>query len=161
MEAAKFVAITLLRILPLLAFVTGCSSEIKHLQSESERHYVDIWCADKGGETEVTLRDKTRVDCLTETHAIEGKFAKKWKAAIGQATHYAVMTKKNPGILLILERQKSCRYLSSLKNVLSALRINDHLVKVWTTGPASEKCSKWEDPFVSQRVPAPISERND
>lgn len=134
--------ITLLRTLPLLTFVTGCSSEIKHLQSEEpERHYVDTWCAERGGKIEVTLPDKTRVDCLTETHAIEGKVANKWKAAIGQAAHYAVKTKKIPGILLILKSQKSCQYLSRLKNVHSALRINDHPVTVWTTGPASEKCS--------------------
>lgn len=66
--------------------------------SKNERYYQDKWCNNHNGETEYILSDKTRVDCLTETHAIEFDFAGKWEA-IGQSLHYGLMTSKTPGIV--------------------------------------------------------------
>ena len=37
-----------------------------------------------GGKVEVVMKDGTRCDILTATHAIEVDFAKKWAEAIGQ-----------------------------------------------------------------------------
>ncbi|WP_171018846.1 hypothetical protein ACONUD_00725 [Microbulbifer harenosus] len=47
------------------------------------------WCETAGGVAEYVLPDRTRVDCLTETHAMEFDFAPKWAEAIGQALYYA------------------------------------------------------------------------
>jgi len=58
---------------------------------------------------EVVLPDKTRCDCLTETHAIEFDFGSKWAEAIGQALYYAIHANKRAGIVLVLEK-KDYRY---------------------------------------------------
>lgn len=50
--------------------------------------------------------DFTRVDCLTEKHAVEFDFANKWAESIGQAEHYAHKTGKRGKVVLILEEPK-------------------------------------------------------
>ena len=55
------------------------------------------------GQIEYILPDKTRVDCLTDTHAIEYDYGKKWAEAIGQSLHYAMFTGKRAGIVLIVD----------------------------------------------------------
>ena len=49
-----------------------------------EADYQKEWCQHRGGLVEYRLKDKTRVDCLTLTHAIEFDFANKWAESIGQ-----------------------------------------------------------------------------
>ena len=44
-----------------------------------------------GGQVEVVMKDGTRCDILTATHAIEVDFAKKWAEAIGQSLNYAII----------------------------------------------------------------------
>jgi hypothetical protein len=39
-------------------------------------------CREQGGQIEVVLPDKTRCDCVTNTHAIEFDFGSKWAEAI-------------------------------------------------------------------------------
>jgi hypothetical protein len=73
---------------------------------ESERYYQDLWCNARSGEVEHRLPDRTRVDCLTEVHAIEFDFTSKWAEAIGQALHYSLMTGKRGGIVLIGDQQR-------------------------------------------------------
>ena len=51
-------------------------------------------------------RDYTRVDCLTDTHAVEFDFANKWHESIGQALHYSVMTGKRAKVVLILDNPR-------------------------------------------------------
>lgn len=68
----------------------------------AERDYQKAWCDAHGGTIEVVLPDNTRVDCLTATHAIEFDFAPKWAEAIGQSLHYAALTGKSPGVVLIM-----------------------------------------------------------
>ena len=63
------------------------------------------------------LKDGTRVDCLTSTHAIEVDFANKWAESIGQSLFYAEMTGKKPGVYLIIESDRDYRYLKRLKLV--------------------------------------------
>lgn len=67
-----------------------------------ESDYSAPWCVLQGGEHEKRLADGTRVDCLTTQYAIEVDFATKWYEAVGQALHYARMTGKQPGIMLIV-----------------------------------------------------------
>ena len=67
-----------------------------------ERWYQRQWCEARGGQTEFVLADKTRVDCLTGSHAVEVDRANKWPEAIGQSLHYAMHTGKKAGILLIV-----------------------------------------------------------
>lgn len=69
----------------------------------NESSYQHAYCTAHNGVEEYELSDKTRVDCLTDTHAIEFDFANKWAESIGQALHYGFMTGKKPKVVLILD----------------------------------------------------------
>ena len=62
----------------------------------------------------MVLKDKTKVDCLTDEHAIEVDFAKKWAESVGQSLYYAEMTGKKPAIGLIIGAKDNI-YLKRLK----------------------------------------------
>ena len=95
-----------------------------------ERAYQEHWCGQNGGVTEVTLADRTRVDCLTATHAVEVDFARKWAEAIGQSLYYARATGRAPGVVLILEAPGDRRFL---RRIGSAVRETG--IVVWTITP--------------------------
>jgi hypothetical protein len=97
-----------------------------------EKTYQNYWCADQGGVTEYVLPDRSRVDCLTDTHAVEVDFAPKWAEAIGQALFYSLMTGRRPGVLLIIERQPDKKYLKRLNMVAEKYNIT-----IWTIAPAN------------------------
>ena len=78
---------------------------VKHDHSESS--YQHAWCSMHKGIEEYENKDKTRVDCLTEAHAVEFDFANKWAESVGQAEHYALMTGKKGMVVLILEDPKT------------------------------------------------------
>ncbi|NIP61766.1 MAG: hypothetical protein GWN01_02580 [Nitrosopumilaceae archaeon] len=85
-------------------------------QRTPERFYQLHWCKEHNGTAETRLEDGTRVDCLTNSYAIEFDFAYKWAEAVGQVAHYAIMTNRNPGIVLILEDKNDLRYIIRLLN---------------------------------------------
>lgn len=87
-------------VLIIYLLLACCASQKNTL---NERYYQKKWCARVGGLMEVVLADKTRCDCLTETHAIEVDFAGKWEA-VEQALHYARMTGKKAGIVFICRK---------------------------------------------------------
>lgn len=93
--------------------------------AKTEASYQDQWCQ---GKKEVVLDDRTRVDCLTESYAIEIDFASKWKQAIGQSLHYSLKTGKLPGIVLIFKKESDDKYLKQLKRVIEANNLD---IKVW------------------------------
>ena len=95
-----------------------------------ERVYQLEWCAEQGGVTEYVLPDRTRVDCLTDTHAIEIDFADQWYCAVGQALHYARMAEREPGIALILEHPEDEKYLERLRPIAAEAGI-----RVWVIKP--------------------------
>lgn len=82
-----------------------------------EREYVSQHCT---GRIEVTLSDRTRVDCLTDEYAIEFDFASKWAQAIGQSLHYGRMTGRTPAIYLILESKKEMRFVDRVSPLCNA-----------------------------------------
>ena len=88
----------------------------------NEAYYQNKWCENKGV-TEYKLEDYTRVDCLTDTHAVEFDFAKKWAESIGQSLHYARMTGKKAGIVLIIEKEKDFIYFNRIKPLCEELGI--------------------------------------
>ena len=73
---------------------------------------------------EYRLSDRTRVDCLTTTHAIEVEFASKWAESIGQSLFYSIMTGKKAGVYLIIERDKDYKYLKRLEIVAKKYNID-------------------------------------
>lgn len=96
-----------------------------------EAVYLKEWCAELGGKVEHLLEDNTRVDCLTDTHAIEFDFGDKWAESIGQALHYSLKTGKAPGIVLILEDGKDVKYLKRVNTVNKNKKLG---IKVWNVG---------------------------
>ncbi len=61
------------------------------------------------------LPDRTRVDCLTDTHAVEFDFGPKWAEAIGQALYYASQTNRKAAVVLILRSPKDERYVRRIE----------------------------------------------
>ena len=93
--------------LVMVGFSIANASPHKH----PERYYQTKWCNDHKGTMEVPLPDGTRVDCVTDTHAVEFDFSNKWAESVGQALHYAVVTEKTAGIVLIGDNQEVVQYI--------------------------------------------------
>ena len=85
-----------------------CNLGWEHVHHEhSEAAYQYAWCSAHKGIVEYENRDYTRVDCLTDTHAVEFDFANKWHESIGQALHYSIITGKRAKVVLILDNPKA------------------------------------------------------
>ena len=89
-----------------------------------ERDYQEFANITLQGHIEYRLKDKTRVDILTDDLAIEVDFAPKWYEAIGQACHYSSLTGKRPAILLIVRAEKDEKYVKAAKNVCRNTRVD-------------------------------------
>ena len=83
------------------------------VNAESERYYQEKFCT---GKLEVALEDRTRIDCETSHYAIEYDFAKKFYEGIVQALHYARLTGKKAGLVLIVESEKDCKYVQRARD---------------------------------------------
>ena len=87
-----------------------------------EKHYQTEWCAGKG-KTEQVLPDRTRVDCLTDSHAIGFDWGRKWHEGIGQSLYYSVQTGKRAGVVLILTGRKQYKYWIRLNSTIEYHRL--------------------------------------
>jgi hypothetical protein len=76
----------------LICCIVLMSSPAQAKRLHYEKHYQGIWCKAHNGQVEVVLPDRTRCDCLTDTHAVEMDFGNKWAEAIGQALYYSIQT---------------------------------------------------------------------
>ncbi len=87
---------------------------------ENEDHYNRLFCEEMNGEAEYVLEDLSRVDCLTDTHAFEADWADGLKVyeAIGQALYYAAETGRLPGILLLIRKDNSEKYIRKVQRVI-------------------------------------------
>lgn len=107
------------KILKKIVFLTICLLgfsllvDAKHLYAEKE--YQTYWCNKHNGIMEYELDDKTRIDCLLPTMAVEFDFAPKWAECIGQALYYGKKTERNSVCILIMENpQRDIKYLKRL-----------------------------------------------
>lgn len=91
------------------------------------------------GRIEVVLSDRTRVDILTDSHAIEVDFAENWAQSIGQALHYEGMTGKKAGVLLIMKGYEEERFLERLMGVAAK-----HGIDVWVWNYTNDTYKKVE-----------------
>lgn len=95
-----------LAVLPLLLAPAAWAEEAEQFEPRNlEANHVAFLCA--GMETEVVLRTGARADCVSETHAIEVDFTRKWADAIGQSLHYAAVLEKLPGMILVCHPTQS------------------------------------------------------
>ena len=97
-----------------------------------EKWYQERWCKAHDGQVEVVLPDRTRCDCLTDTHAIEFDFGNKWAESIGQALYYSIQTGKRAGVVLILEKQKDYKYWIRLNTIIEHYGLP---IDSWKLGP--------------------------
>ena len=95
-------------------------------KKQKEAYYRDLFADSIKGKTEVILNDKSRVDVVTDSFAIEVDFAEKWAESIGQSLYYAEKLNKKPAILLIIDGYNDEKYLRRLITVISKLNI-----KLW------------------------------
>ena len=116
----------------LLAFPGLCISAEKAMK---EKDYQNLHCK---GEIEYRLSDRTRVDCLTDTHAIEYDFGSKWAEAIGQSLYYAFQTNKKAGIVLIYKKPSDVRYYHRLMSVINHNKLS---IDVWVIDVDQEKAA--------------------
>lgn len=105
---------------------TACSSTTKKYH---EKHYQTLLCNKLGGKMEYVLKDRTRVDCLTDEYAIEVDFAKKWAESIGQSLFYADMTDKQPAVGFIMDDKKDKRYYKRLNAIAKKYQIKIFVIK--------------------------------
>lgn len=127
----KFTPLFVVMVMVLLILPIPAQAKRDH----PEKFYQNIWCQEQNGQAEVILPDRTRVDCLTQTQAIEFDFGNKWAEAIGQALHYSIQTGKQPGIVLILEQKSDYRFWNRLNTVI------DHFglpIETWNIGEGAK-----------------------
>lgn len=110
----------------ILLFLGILFITISSFSQQKERYYQEKFAKIVNGEMEVVLKDKTRVDIVTNDYAIEVDFAHKWAEAIGQSLYYAKELNKKPGILLVWSGDNEIRYLNRLMEVAV-----EHGIKVW------------------------------
>ena len=92
-------------------------------EKHNERYYQEDWCKNNGGKIEVILPDRTRCDCITNNHAVEIEFAKKWPEAIGQSLYYSIQTGKRAGIVLIVASNKEYKYWIRLNTTIREFKL--------------------------------------
>ena len=124
--------------LTLCALLGACLSQSGHAKKagkKKEKHYQAEWCAGRGM-TEHVLPDRTRVDCLTDKHAIEFDWGKKWHVGIGQSLYYALQTNKRAGVVLIIKRRKHYKYWIRLNSTIQyhELPIDTWLIEDYQNG---------------------------
>ena len=97
---------------------------------ENEDYYNRQFCEQMSGQAEYRLEDLSRVDCLTDTHAFEVDWADGSKVyeAIGQALYYSAETGKLPGILLLVRKDKSEKYIRKVKRVIETFELEIKLI---------------------------------
>jgi len=110
----------------LIVLISGGYAHAADKRLHKEKDYQKDWCCEANGIDEYVLPDKTRVDCVTDEYAIEFDFADKWAEAIGQSLHYARMTNRKPGIVLIIEHPEDKKHLEKLEPIAQEIGI-----KIW------------------------------
>lgn len=102
-----------------------------------EKVYQTQWCNQHNGKMEYRLNDKARVDCVTDTLAVEFDFANKWAECVGQALYYGRQTKKQPACVLIMENgEKDLKYLYRLRRAAYKKGVN---MRTYTMKPEQIK----------------------
>ena len=97
---------------------------------EKEAFYSDKFCSEMSGKSEHVLKDLSRVDCLTNTHAYEFDWADGMKVyeAIGQSLYYASETGKEPGIYLLIRKKNSEKHIRKVRRVIETFELPIKLV---------------------------------
>jgi len=96
----------------------------------NEDYYNRQFCTEVSGQPEYQLPDKSRIDCLTNTHAFEADWADGLKVyeSVGQSLYYAAETGKQPGILLLIRKNGSDKHIRKVRRVIERWKLPIKLV---------------------------------
>jgi hypothetical protein len=132
MKDLKTTHILFLFLMMVILLTIGfCVPEGKPIK-KNESYYQNLFSKYiKSDQTEYRLDDNSRVDIITQTHAIEIDYGYKWYESIGQSLFYSIKTGLQPGIVLLIDNHK---YLDRL--LIVAEKYN---IKIWTIDLKSEK----------------------
>lgn len=106
----------------------------------SEKQYVEYFCP---GKVEYLLPNRSRVDCLTELHAIEFDKANKWYEAVGQALYYSSLTDKKPMVVLITKSESDIKYIRRLTNTINYHELSIEVIVISSEKKALMKLHKY------------------
>ena len=112
-----------------LLIILFCLSFTAHA-IEKEEFYSNNFCEELSGQSQFKLKDLSRVDCLTQTHAFEVDWADGMKVyeAIGQSLYYSSQTDKKPGILLLIRKDNSEKHIRKIKEVIKYFDLDIELI---------------------------------
>ena len=105
----------------------------------NEQSYTSKWCASQGGREGIVYDDKTRPDCVTDTHVFEFECAKKWYEAVGQSLHYGLKSGKKAAVVLILTGHKDTKYWERISAVVKQYQLPIELHQVGAIVPVPAK----------------------
>ena len=131
-----------------LALLLPLEGKTAQNDNKDEDDYAKEWCSEHDGQFEWLLDDKSKVDCLTDTHVVEFKRASDWSEipkGIGQVIHYIqrIGLNRQPGIVLIVEDGTGCTNLSRLGKTLEGVSVKGSPVELLPSiGPYAEQCPK-------------------
>ena len=102
------------------------------------------WCLEHDGKLNAVLSDKTICGCLTETHAIVFASEDNWLECIGKAFHSAVLTEKQPGLVLIMEKEEENPHIQKVNAIIERfdLPITMWMVEIETSEEDEEEDSE-------------------
>lgn len=99
--------------------------------ANSEAEHLKEWCAKHNGEINYKTQEKTTVDCLTDTYAVEFDVGEKWNQAMRKSRDNSLRTGKAPGVLLLLKNSADEKHLFRLREIVEKRRLG---IKIWTVG---------------------------
>lgn len=88
------------------------------LSLQVTQKYQQQWCLEHNGLMNVVLSDKSICGCLTETHAVAFASETNWAASLGQVLYHALITDRQPGIILFHETGPNPPYVLLLDTVV-------------------------------------------
>lgn len=97
--------------------------------------YSARWCESVKGEHQVRMTDGTIADCVTSDTVYEVEFAKDHYQGIGQSLHYAAVSKKKPGLVIVVRNQDDERHYKRVENSILYHDLKIELVKMITVNP--------------------------
>lgn len=98
--------------------------------AKPESWYINRYCRQKlKGIPEYTLPSQRRVDCLTDTHALEFGFLTSPYQDIGQALYYANETGRQPGIVWIIRNNKDYKTIEEMRTTCKRYKINVQIIR--------------------------------
>ena len=82
------------------------------MAAKTEADYIALVCPHLGGEQEYRTSVGARVDCLTDSQAIEFDWVNKWYEGVTQAMYYAMLTERQAAVALIEKGPNPQRYIN-------------------------------------------------